>query len=92
MNISGDQGIDQTINYVVKTEIPRSDLGNQSIHLLIIFRLRLLHLELAIKPSEILKVNVNVSGTFLKPVVTPFFGNNPPDSTVRTSGKQPGRQ
>ena len=27
MNISGDQGIDQTINYLVKTEIPRSDLG-----------------------------------------------------------------
>ena len=28
MNISGDQGIDQTINYIVKTEIPRTDLGN----------------------------------------------------------------
>ena len=23
MNISGDQGIDQTLNYIVKTEIPR---------------------------------------------------------------------
>jgi hypothetical protein len=27
MNISGDQGIDQTLNYLVKTEIPRADLG-----------------------------------------------------------------
>jgi hypothetical protein len=27
MNISGDQGMDQTMNYIVKTEIPRSDLG-----------------------------------------------------------------
>ena len=27
MNISGDQGIDQSINYLVKTELPRSDLG-----------------------------------------------------------------
>ena len=28
MNISGDQGLDQTLNYVIKTEIPRSDLGS----------------------------------------------------------------
>ena len=43
MNISGDQGIDQTLNYIVKTEIPRSDLEAQLIHLLITWLHRLHH-------------------------------------------------
>ena len=28
LNISGDQGLDQTLNFVVRTEIPRSELGD----------------------------------------------------------------
>jgi vacuolar-type H+-ATPase subunit H len=81
MNISGDQGIDQTINYVVRTEIPRSELGNAANSLIESLSAQASALGVTIKPSEILKINVNVSGTFLKPVVKPFFGNNPPDST-----------
>ena len=81
MNISGDQGIDQTINYVIKTEIPRSELGNAANSLLESLSAQASAFGVTIKPSEILKVNVNVSGTFLKPVVKPFFGNTPSDST-----------
>jgi hypothetical protein len=81
MNISGDQGIDQTINYVIRTEIPRSDLGSSVNSLIDNLSAQAAAFGVVIKPSEIIKVNVKVTGTFLKPVVTPFFGNAPSDST-----------
>jgi hypothetical protein len=81
MNISGDQGIDQTINYIIKTEIPRSDLGSSVNSLIDILSAQASAFGVAIKPADIMKVNVKVTGTFLKPVVTPFFGNTPSDST-----------
>ena len=92
MNISGDQGLDQTINYVIKTEIPRSELGNAANSLIESLSAQASAFGVTIKPSEIMKVNVNVSGTFLKPVVKPFFGSTPPDSTsvmnIRETAKE----
>lgn len=92
MNISGDQGLDQTINYVIKTEIPRSELGNAAKSLIESLSAQASAFGVTIKPSEIMKVNVNVSGTFLKPVVKPFFGSTPPDSTsvmnIRETAKE----
>jgi hypothetical protein len=81
MNISGDQGIDQTINYVIKTEIPRSDLGSSVNSLIDGLSAQAAAFGIAFKPSEIIKVNVKVTGTFLKPVVTPIFGSTASDST-----------
>ena len=81
MNISGDQGIDQTINYIIKTEIPRSDLGNSVNTLIDNLSVQAAAFGIAFKPSDLIKVNVKVTGTFLKPVVIPFFGNAPSDST-----------
>ncbi|MDP4224214.1 MAG: AsmA-like C-terminal region-containing protein [Bacteroidota bacterium] len=81
MNISGDQGIDQTINYIVKTEIPRSDLGNSVNSLIDNLSAQAAAFGFGFKPADIIKVNVKVTGTFLKPVITPLFGNAPSDST-----------
>jgi len=81
MNISGDQGIDQTINYIIKTEIPRSDLGSSVNSLIDNLSLQAAAFGIAFKPSDLIKVNVKVTGTFLKPVVTPVFGNASSDST-----------
>ena len=81
MNISGDQGIDQTINYAIKTEIPRSDLGSAVNSLIDNLSVQAAAFGIAFKPSDLIKVNVKVTGTFLRPVVTPFFGNTPSDST-----------
>jgi hypothetical protein len=81
MNISGDQGIDQTINYAIKTEIPRSDLGNTVNSLIDNLSVQAAAFGIAFKPSDLIKVNVKVTGTFLRPKVTPFFGNTPSDST-----------
>jgi len=77
MNISGDQGIDQTINYIVKTEIPRSELGGSVNSFIDNLSAQASSFGINFKPAEVLKVNVSVTGTFTKPVVAPFFGNTP---------------
>lgn len=75
MNIGGDQGLDQTINYIVKTEIPRSDLGSSVNSLIDNLSTTAASFGIKYKPADILKVNVKVTGTFTKPVVAPFFGS-----------------
>jgi vacuolar-type H+-ATPase subunit H len=76
MNISGDHGIDQTLNYFVKTEIPRSDLGGDVNSLIDNIASQASALGFAFKPSEVLKVNLKVTGTFGKPVMAPVFGSS----------------
>jgi hypothetical protein len=90
MNISGDQGIDQTLNYIVKTEIPRSDLGGSINSFIDNLASQAASFGINFKPSEMLKVNVRVTGTFTKPIVAPFFGNTPGESTggVKEAGKE----
>ena len=73
MNISGDQGLDQTLNYIVKTEIPRSDLGSSVNSLINGVSSFASSLGIKVKPSDVLKVNVKVTGTFSKPLVAPIF-------------------
>jgi predicted ester cyclase len=73
MNISGDQGLDQTINYLIKTEIPRSDLGSSVNSLIDNLSTQAAAFGITYKPADILKVNVRVKGTFTKPVVGPDF-------------------
>ncbi len=81
MNISGDQGLDQTLNYFVKTEIPRSDLGSSVNALIDNLSAQASALGISYKPSEVLKVNVRVTGVFGKPVVTPDFGGGSGESS-----------
>jgi len=73
MNIGGDQGLDQTINYLVKTEIPRADLGNTVNSLIDNLSSQAAKFGISYKPAAIIKVNVKVSGTFSKPEVAPAF-------------------
>jgi len=75
MNISGDQGLDQALNYVVKTEIPRSDLGGSVNSLIDNLSSQASAFGLKFKVSDVLKINVKVTGTFSKPVVAPLFGS-----------------
>jgi hypothetical protein len=75
MNVSGDQGLDQTINYIVKTEIPRTELGSSVNSFIDNISSQAASFGINFKPSELLRVNLRVSGTFSKPEVAPFFGN-----------------
>ncbi|HQG77424.1 MAG TPA: AsmA-like C-terminal region-containing protein [Bacteroidales bacterium] len=85
LNISGDQGLDQTLNYVVKSEIPRSELGTQINSLIDGLSAQASAFGISFKPSDVIKVNVKVTGTFLKPVITPFFGDEPAGTATETT-------
>ncbi len=76
MNVSGDQGLDQTLNYVVKTEIPRTALGGSVNSLINNLTSQAASYGVAFKPSDVIKVNVKVSGTFKDPKVSPVFGSS----------------
>lgn len=73
MNVSGDQGLDQTINYLIRTEIPSSELGASATALMGTFSDQLAALGLNVAPPEIIKVNLKIGGTFTDPVITPMF-------------------
>ena len=85
MNISGDQGLDQTINYLIKTEIPRSELGNSVNSLIDNLSSQAAAFGIAYKPADIIKVNVRVKGTFTKPEVGPDF-SGPASKDAGTAG------
>jgi len=80
MNVSGDQGLDQTLNYLVKTEIPRADLGNAVNALIDNLSAQAAAFGIAYKPADVLKVNVKITGVFGKPVVMPDFGGSSGES------------
>ncbi len=73
LNISGDQGLDRTINYLIKTEIPTAELGASATALMGALSSQLAAFGLSATPPEILKVNLKVGGTFTDPVITPLF-------------------
>jgi len=94
MNISGDQGLDQTLNYLVKTEIPRASLGSSVNALIDNLSAQAAALGVAYKPADIIRVNVKVKGVVGKPVLTPDFGSGGGESsgtlkeTVKETVKQ----
>lgn len=93
MIIGGDQGLDQTINYLIKTEIPRADLGGAVNALIDNLSSQAARFGLAYKPSEIIKVNVRVKGTFTKPEVSPDFGGGSGGGTgTNTAAKESVKQ
>jgi hypothetical protein len=81
MNVSGDQGLDQTLNYFVKTEIPRSELGSSVNALIDNLSAQASAFGISYKPSDVLKVNVKVTGVFGKPIVSPDFGGASAESS-----------
>jgi len=84
LNISGDQGLDKTLNYVVRTEIPRADLGEAANALMGSLAAQAATIGLNLTPPEIIKINLKVGGTFLKPVITPSFAGSEGASAATT--------
>jgi uncharacterized protein involved in outer membrane biogenesis len=68
MIIGGDQGIDQTLNYLVKLVMPRSELGGAS-QLLDGLTNNAVAKGLNIQAGENVNIDATVSGTVLKPEV-----------------------
>jgi hypothetical protein len=76
LNISGDQGLDKTLNYLIKTEIPRAELGAAAGALMSTLSAEAASFGLNIPVPEIIKVNLKVSGTFKKLMITPVFAGS----------------
>lgn len=74
LNVSGDQGLDQTISYMIMTEIPGSDLGGAAQALMSTFASQAAALGITPGVPEVIRVNLKVGGTFRDPVITPLFG------------------
>lgn len=69
MVIGGDQGLDQTMNYLVKMKIPRSEFGSGANQVIDNLAAEAQSLGLNIQPGEFVNVDVNVSGTFTDPKI-----------------------
>ncbi len=84
LNVSGDQGLDQTLNFIVRTEIPRSELGDAAGALMGALAAQAATMGINLTPPDIIKVNLKIGGTFLKPVITPSFAGSEGVSPVTT--------
>jgi len=85
LNIGGDQGLDKTMNYIVKAEIPSSDLGSAATNLISSLTSKAAGYGLNIKPSDVIKLSLNIGGTYSNPTIKPFFGGSGSGSSA-TSG------
>ena len=69
MVVGGDQGIDQTLNYLVKMIVPRSDLGSGADQVVNDLVAKASTKGLSIQPGENINVDVRVGGTFKDPEI-----------------------
>ncbi len=69
MVIGGDQGLDQTMNYLVKMKIPRSAFGSAANQVIDDLAAEARSLGLNVQPGEFVNVDVNVGGTFTDPSI-----------------------
>ncbi len=74
LNINGDQGIDQTMNYTMLMNIPRSELGTGAGSALDGLTSLASQQGLALDFGDAVDISFLVTGTFLNPQVKPVFG------------------
>ena len=68
--VAGDQGIDQTMNYNMNINMPRSQLGSGANQVLDNLSQKAASQGLTIEPSETVNIQALVGGTFTDPTVT----------------------
>jgi hypothetical protein len=73
LNIAGDQGIDQTMNYTILMNIPKSELGSGVGSALDGLTSMASQQGLALAAGETVDISFLVTGTFLDPQVKPAF-------------------
>ena len=73
MNVSGEHGLDQSLNYLVKTEMPRSGLSSPVNSLIDIFASGLSAFGVRVPVDDNIKLDIKITGFFGKPVITPIL-------------------
>ena len=87
MNIGGDMGFDQSLNFKAKISIPRSTLGpvnNAVDDILALISSKGVNVKL----SDVINLNVKIGGTATKPEVRPEWGGSVNDESSTTSSKE----
>ena len=68
-NFSGDHGLDHTLNYLVKMQVPRKELGAGANALIDEMSKSASLLGIPFTPGEFIPVNLKITGSFLEPQV-----------------------
>jgi len=79
LDMGGDQGLDQTLNYAMALTLPRTDVGESVMNSLTSAAAAR---GINIKPSETIKMKVKVGGTFSNPQIKPDLGGSGEDVTA----------
>ncbi|MFP4488686.1 MAG: AsmA-like C-terminal region-containing protein [Bacteroidales bacterium] len=92
VNISGDHGLDQTINYLMKVEVPSSELppGMNSVLTGLAASAAMLGVEYY--QPEVIKMNVKIGGTVKDPEIKPSLGGEEGASGVRESVEETAKE
>ena len=75
VNVSGDHGLDQTLNYLLKTNIPRASLGAGVNQLADEVLTQAASLGLNFDPGDQIPVHVKISGKIGEPQLSPSIGS-----------------
>ncbi|MDM8003718.1 MAG: AsmA-like C-terminal region-containing protein [Bacteroidota bacterium] len=81
-NISGDQGLDRTLHYLIKAEIPRAELGEAAGALMSSLASQASALGFGAAPPDVIKINLNVGGTVPDPSIIPSFAGGSASSVA----------
>jgi len=73
MNVSGRHGIDQSLDYLVKTEMPRAGLSGSVNSLIDVFASGLAAFGVNVPVGEVIKMEIKITGSFGKPVIIPIL-------------------
>ena len=76
VNISGDHGIDQTINYLLKMEIPAAKLPPGMTAVLTGLAARAALMGIEYYQPEVIRMNVIIDGTIKEPKIMPALGQS----------------
>jgi len=84
VNISGDHGIDQTINYLLKLEIPATKLPPGMTAVLTGMAARAALMGIEYYQPEVIRMNVHIDGTIKDPKVKPALGQSDGSTITET--------
>jgi hypothetical protein len=76
MVIGGDQGLDQTLNYIIKLAMPRTEFGGAANQVLENLTSNAVAKGLNIQPGENVNIDIAVLGTFLRPEIRPMLASS----------------
>ncbi len=69
VTVSGTTGLDQTIDYTMKMQVPRNVFGNAANDFVNSVTGKIAQAGVKVNPSEMLKFDIKIGGTFTKPII-----------------------